>query len=185
MPETRYDGVSAWYDDFVASFAPSFARLLAARARGYGAPGDLVFDVGCGTGLAFDALLAAGLVPIGLELSGDQLRLARTRGSNVVPADAVRLPFRDAALGLSVASFVHTDVDDFAAVVAEVARVLRASGTFADIGTHPCFVGPFVKRVDEQAERQLVVRRGYGDEVLSLEGSGSTTGLNSRVGSAT
>jgi len=37
--------------------------------------------------------------------------------------------------------FAHTDVDDFAAVVREVARVLSPGGRFVYVGTHPCFVG--------------------------------------------
>lgn len=34
-----------------------------------------------------------GWTPVGVELSADQLRLARGRGSNLVQGDAQRLPF--------------------------------------------------------------------------------------------
>jgi hypothetical protein len=60
MPEARYDGAAAWYDRLAGEFMRPFARALAARAAGYAERGDVVLDVGCGTGLGFDALRARG-----------------------------------------------------------------------------------------------------------------------------
>jgi hypothetical protein len=39
--------------------------------------------------------------------------------------------------------FFHTDVEDFAAIVREVARCLRSGGRFIYLGVHPCFVLPW------------------------------------------
>jgi hypothetical protein len=41
-----------------------------------------------------------------------------------------------------VSIWTHTDVDDFRAVLAELARVLRPEAPFIYLGAHPCFVGP-------------------------------------------
>jgi SAM-dependent methyltransferase len=183
MAEARYDGSAAWYDAEIAgTFAQPFADLLAARAAGFAAPGDAVLDAGCGTGLYFGALRDRGLRPVGVDLSADQLRIARERAGGVVRADAAVLPFRDAAVRVAVAAFVHTDIDDFPAAVAEVARALAPGGRFVYVGIHPCFIGRFIKRTGERDARQVVVHPGYGDPRLVFEGSGGTAGLSARVG---
>jgi hypothetical protein len=55
-------------------------------------------------------------------------------------ADAGRLPFASGSIAVVVASLVHTDVDDWAGMAREVARILRKSparGRFVYVGTHP------------------------------------------------
>jgi SAM-dependent methyltransferase len=181
VPDARYDGHSAWYDEVVSGYAPAFARLLAAPAAEVADPGDLVLDVGCGTGLSFDALRGRGLQPAGVDVSADQLRVARERDPNIMRGDAAVLPVRDAAVRVAVAAFIHTDVDDFSSTVAEVGRVLRHGGRFVYVGTHPCFVGPFVRRDAEHGHRELIVRPGYGDTGVSFD-AGRPSGLSARVG---
>jgi SAM-dependent methyltransferase len=183
MPDARYDGFAAWYEEFASGFAPAFANVLAARVADLVEPGAVVLDIGCGTGLYAGALRERGLRPVGVDLSGDQLRIASDRGTCVLRADASILPVRDAAIPVAVAAFVHTDIDDFSSTVTEVARVLQPGGRFVYIGTHPCFIGPFIKRTTERDERTLVVRPGYGDAGLVFDGSGSTAGLKAKVGS--
>jgi SAM-dependent methyltransferase len=182
MRKARYDGVTSWYEEMASGVAHFFAEVLAACAVDVVGAGGVVVDIGCGTGLYFSALRARGLDPIGIDLSGDQLRIARQREPGVVQADAALLPIRDATLPVAGAAFVHTDLDDFSATTAEVARVLEPGGRFVCVGTHPCFIGRFIKRTAAEREvRELVVRRGYGDTALVFEGS-RTSGLSSRVG---
>jgi len=80
MPEARYDGAADWYDELASGFMQPFARVLAARVAGFVERGDVVVDIGCGTGLGFSALQARGLQPIGVDLSADQLDIARDAG---------------------------------------------------------------------------------------------------------
>jgi SAM-dependent methyltransferase len=182
MPEARYDGFAAWYDELAGGYAETFAGLLAARAAGFAEPRDVVVDVGCGTGLHINALRARGLRPIGVDLSADQLRIAHERTDGVIQADAAGLPLRAEAIPVAVAAFIDRDVDDFASAAAEIARVLQPGGRFVYVGTHPCFVGAFIKRATERDAGELAIRSGYGDTRLVFEGSG-TAGLSARVGS--
>lgn len=73
--EPRYDGLADWYDATGADwYADAVASLLG--------PGDaLCLNLGCGTGQHFAAITSTGRTPVGLELSADQLRIARARTS--------------------------------------------------------------------------------------------------------
>ena len=102
-------------------------RLLAA------ARGDVV-EVGAGTGMNVP-LYPAGLASLVLTEPAPPMRarLARAlRGARgpvrVVDAPAERLPFADRSFDTVVSTFVLCTVDDPAATLAEVARVLRPGG---------------------------------------------------------
>jgi SAM-dependent methyltransferase len=182
-PFARYDGIAEWYDDTFQANASEVgtAGLLAERlGRGRGR----LLDVGCGTGLHFRVVQERGWTVLGVDLSADQLRLAWQRCSSVARADGCSLPLADASFETVTATFIHTDVDDFAGVLGEVARVLVSGGRFVYLGLHPCFVGPFVVRNDEAQKRELTFTPGYGDSRRIHAGSGGTTGfgLNRRVG---
>jgi SAM-dependent methyltransferase len=140
--KARYDGVADWYEhEFMGRpGAGSDTRDVAAQLLGDG-PGRLL-DVGCGTGVYAEALAERGWTVTGVDVSEDMLRFARSRGLDVVHADARSLPFDPDTFDAVVSLWTHTDVDDFAAVVREIARVVRRGGRFVYIGAHPCFVGP-------------------------------------------
>lgn len=184
-PISRYDGVADWYDETFGANAreDGVAGLVAARL-GQGRRRTLL-DVGCGSGLVFGVVRDWGWGVVGVDLSADQLRIARQRCSSVARADGCLLPFADTSFETVVATFIHTDVDDFAGVLSEVARVLAPGGRLVYVGLHPCFVGPFVVRTDEAEARQLTFTAGYGDSRRVHAGSGGTSGgsgLNRRVG---
>ncbi|NAZ83019.1 methyltransferase domain-containing protein [Kineococcus sp. R8] len=69
----------------------------------------------------------------------------------LVQGDAVRLPFADAAFDTVIACWLSTDVDDLAAVVREVARVLRPQGQFVHVSAHPCFTGPHTEALPDDS----------------------------------
>jgi len=139
MGVPRYDGVAEWYRTFRPSMPPDeldvLERLL---GRGQGR----CLDVGCGTGLATEAVSELGWSAVGVDLSEDMLETARGRGLEVVHASATELPFDDATFDAAVSSQTHIDIDDFAAAMSETARVLRPEAPLVYIGTHPCFMGP-------------------------------------------
>src|SRR5262249_7426706 len=137
----RYDGIADWYDtEFQPSPLEDEAWETVARLLGEG-NGSLI-DVGCGTGAYASGLAALGWDVTGVDISEDMLRRAQARGVRTVQADATTLPFADASFDAAVSIFTNTDVDDLAAVVREIARVLRPGAPLVYLAVHPCFVGP-------------------------------------------
>lgn len=140
-PVPRYDGFADWYESFNAPLAEA-SRDLVVSLLGEGS--GLCLDLGCGTGLHFAALRATGRVPVGVDLSADQLAIARTRGA-CIQADGAILPFADESFPTVTMLWISTDVDDFSAVVHEAARLLVPGGLLVFAGVHPCFMGPHIE----------------------------------------
>jgi SAM-dependent methyltransferase len=145
----RYDGLAEWYDAFIRSVDLTAVELDALeRLLGEG-PGRCL-DLGCGTGIALPLLSRLGWSIVGVDISADQLAVARARadeiGAELLEADASGLPFADASFDAVASILTHTDFEDAAAAFAEVARVLRPGGRFVYVGIHPCFVSPTVER---------------------------------------
>jgi SAM-dependent methyltransferase len=145
----RYDGEASWYDAFIRSVDHTAVALDALeRLLGRG-PGTCL-DLGCGTGIAFQVLARLDWSIIGVDVSTDQLAVAREGAESVearlVEADASRLPFEAESFDAVVSILTHTDFDDLAGSFQEAARVLRPGGRFVYVGIHPCFVGPSVER---------------------------------------
>ena len=176
----RYDAHAQWYDEtFSASRHPEEEAFLR-ECLGVGG-GEACLDVACGTGRFGPVLADAGYRAVGFDLSADQLRFARRRLA-AVRADIRSLPVADASVGMATGMFFHTDVEDFAGVVREVARCLRSGGRFLYLGLHPCFVGPFVYRLDEDQDLTLTFRAGYGTVGWADRGSGDGSMIGGRVG---
>jgi SAM-dependent methyltransferase len=180
--EARYDAVAEWYDRELAdSELGRSARAVVLRLLGRG-PGRLL-DAGCGGGSHAVAFAGAGWTVTGVDVSEEQLRLARARGVSVVRADLARLPFADASFDAAVSMFTHTDVADFDVVARELARVLRPGGRLVYLGVHPCFVGPHSRFAGAEGIPEL--HPGYRDRRHRYEAPGITPGgLRSRVGAA-
>ena len=159
-PTVRYDGLADHYDDLFSHYDDPGGSPGADLVELLGPPTGTCLDIGCGTGLSGRALASAGWRVGGLDLSADQLRLAATRLQWVVRGDAHRLPFASASVDRVAAMFVHTDVDDFAAILREIARVLRPDGRVGYVGVHPCFVGHHIDSVTGSDER-LGLGPGY------------------------
>jgi SAM-dependent methyltransferase len=175
-----YDGLADWYDrEFDPSPLEGPQHETVVRLLGTG-PGRLI-DVGCGTGARTAALAALGWDVTGVDVSEDMLRRARERGLDVVRADAAALPFASASFDAVVSLWTHTDVPDFATVVAEIARVLAPGGPFVYTGGHPCFVGPH--SVFRAGEGVPELHRGYRDIGRYTAGPGVVAeGLRAKVG---
>lgn len=141
MGRARYDGIADWYD---TEFQPTPLESETWRTlvRLLGEPAGPLLDVGCGTGGYTAGLAELGWDVTGADLSEDMLDRARAKGVPAVHADAMSLPFENASFDAVMSLFTHTDVDDFAGVLREIARVLRPGGPFVYLGPHPCFIGP-------------------------------------------
>jgi SAM-dependent methyltransferase len=178
----RYDGLADWYDERLTDFVRrGTAPLIELLGDG---PGRCL-EMGCGGGVHPPAIAAAGWSVVGLDVSRDQPRVARRSvpaPPRLVLADAARLPFSGGAFDAVVAVFIHTDVDDWPAVLAEARRVLRPGGRLVYVGTHPCFVGPFSRCPGAEPP---VLHLGYRRAERTAEGPGFGDGLRQRVGGRT
>jgi SAM-dependent methyltransferase len=160
MTRSRYDGIAEWYDRTFAGYARGDASTASHLRRLLGPGQGWCLDIACGTGIHFEAITATGRPVLGVDISDEMLRLARPRARALVRADAIRLPFPNGSFDTVISTYLHTDIDDIAPVFAEVERVPRSGGLFVYLGTHPCFVGPFIELHDERTQ---VVHAGYRD----------------------
>lgn len=158
-PQTKYDGLAQWYEDYNAEAARENQGPL---TQLLGAGKGWCLDVGCGTGQYFDAIRSTGRSIVGLDRSADQLRIARGRDRAVVQGDATALPFADATFPTVVSLWASTDVDDWAQVMREAARVLQPGGLFVFYGVYPCFNGPHVQNREDGARINHPLYRDAG-----------------------
>jgi demethylmenaquinone methyltransferase/2-methoxy-6-polyprenyl-1,4-benzoquinol methylase len=106
-------------------------RWRRAMVEGIGVgPGDRVLDVACGTGLVSTELVRRGCTVVGLDQSPDMLAQARRRvpGVQFIEGEAERLPFGDREFDALTFTYLLRYVDDRAATMRELARVVRPGG---------------------------------------------------------
>jgi ubiquinone/menaquinone biosynthesis methyltransferase len=132
-----FTGIARSYDRAGALF--SFGqdpRWRHALVDAVGAdPDDVVLDVATGTGLvAVELAQRYHCTVVGLDRSADMLGAAARRNGHIaglVNARAERLPFADASFDHVTFTYLLRYVDDPAAVVRELARVLKPGGRLA------------------------------------------------------
>jgi SAM-dependent methyltransferase len=128
--------------------------------------GERVLELGCGAAAGTRWLLSAGALAVGLDLSSGMLRHAAAGNVHsgvrvpLVQADALALPFRDGCFDAVTTAFGAVPfVADSAALMREVARVVRPGGRWVFSVTHPMrwiFL-------DDPTERGLVAVQSYFD----------------------
>jgi len=100
-------------------------------------PGDRVLDVATGTGMvARELVRQKGCAVVGVDQSAGMLVEARRHGNGsieLVQASAEQLPFADAEFDALTFTYLLRYVDDPAATLVELARVVRPGGTVAGL----------------------------------------------------
>jgi demethylmenaquinone methyltransferase / 2-methoxy-6-polyprenyl-1,4-benzoquinol methylase len=134
----RYDLLSA-----LLSFGqdPRWRRAMVGAVQA--APGDRVLDVATGTGLVARELVARyGCRVVALDQSADMLVAARRALAErpglagrieLVEGEAERLPFGDGEFDHLTFTYLVRYVDDPAATLAELARVVKPGGRIASV----------------------------------------------------
>ena len=140
--------------------------------------GRRVLEVGCGAASSARWLTTQGAQVVALDLSAGMLRhavLGAARSGVRVPlvqADALALPMRDDTFDVAFTAFGAVPfVDDSAAVMREVFRVLRPGGRWVFSATHP-MRWVFL---DDPGQDGLVVVHSYFDRrpYVELDGAGA------------
>jgi cyclopropane fatty-acyl-phospholipid synthase-like methyltransferase len=136
-----YDAIASAYADASleartpGSYYRGFVDACVARVP----PGGPVLDLGCGAGI-LAADLAARARVVGVDLSREQLRLARERvpSASLVLADISRFEVRERSLAAVAAfwSIIHVRRERHAALFARIRTWLRPGGfLFGTLGT--------------------------------------------------
>lgn len=174
----RYDGHADWYDTWAQSEgAAAMAEARAVLERLMPSGSGLAIDVGCGTGLHADVARHHGFDVVGVDVSEDQLRLARRR-LPVICGNARALPFADGSTQLVCSMLTHTDLAGYDKLVDECVRVLAPGGALIHVGVHPCFVGPFVEHLPDGVR----LHPGYRERGWKRPTAFTGTVVRARVG---
>ena len=161
--------------------------------------GRRVLEIGAGAAQCSRWLADAGAHPVATDLSASQLDHARALAGRtgvevpLVLADAQRLPFAEASFDLACSAYGAVPfVADSAAVMREVARVLRPGGRWVFSVTHPirwCFLDdpgpgglvaqtsyfdrrPYVEQDEHGRPTYVEHHRTVGDRIRELVGAG-------------
>ena len=135
--QALFEGIAPEYEWMggVLSFGQDlrWRRFLVSRVD---APrGASVLDVATGTGLVARALAARGYRVTGIDASEPMLRSGEAAGPRVV-ALAESLPFGDAGFAALTFTYLLRYVDDAAATMKELARVVSPGGVVSSLEFH-------------------------------------------------
>ncbi len=135
-----FRGLPARYDALSAAFSfwqdPRWRRALVSEISPH--DGDRILDVATGTGMVAAELLSrADCSVVGIDQSAEMLAGARARfaGARVelIKGQAEALPFADGVFDALTVTYLLRYVDDPAATVRELARVVRPGGRVASL----------------------------------------------------
>src|SRR6188472_1203763 len=116
---------AAWADDAELVYGPLADALLACAPE---LTGQLVMDVGAGTGAVSHRLVAAGARAVAVDASWSMLAHQASSRPPAVVGDISRLPLVDDAVDGAAAAFVLNHLADPVAALVEMRRVVRPGG---------------------------------------------------------
>ncbi len=167
--------VRAGYDALGPAFAEWTARIEGDPWEPFvdGLAGRRVLDLGCGPGRVARRLAGRSEV-VGVDLSEEQLRLARERApeATFLQGDFTELDFPESSFGAVVAlnSFVHVPRDGHGELFTRIARWLEPGGLFlaslSNVGGPDrterwLGVDMFFSGWDEATNRRLLCEAGF------------------------
>ncbi|WP_433870364.1 demethylmenaquinone methyltransferase [Saccharopolyspora sp. CA-218241] len=127
---TMFDAVARRYDltNTVLSFGQDRGWREQTRRALAPAPGEKVLDLAAGSGVSTVEFARSGAYCVAADFSLGMLSVGRDRGVPMVAADALRLPFADAAFDAATISFGLRNLVDTRAGLRELLRVVRPGG---------------------------------------------------------
>jgi len=142
-----FDRVAARYD--LANDVLSLGQDRAWRRQVVQAvdphPGQLILDVAAGTGTSSEPFAERGAMVIPSDLSFGMLLVGKQRRPSLsfVAADALQLPYADASFDAVTISFGLRNVEDTAAALSEMRRVIKPGGALVVCEFSTPTWGPF------------------------------------------
>jgi len=149
MNDFGWDQMAQWWDEKMGDEGDLWHRALidppllqlAGQVNGL-----RILDLACGNGYLSRRFARQGALVTGVDANVPLIERARAReererlGISYHTADAARLEmFEDSLFELVVCNMALMDIEDAAAAIGEVARVLRPQGRFVASLSHPCF----------------------------------------------
>ena len=145
MDDTQayFDQIATQWDEMRQRFFGEGVRRSAVAAAGI-SPGQLVADVGTGTGFLAEAALDAGATVVGIDNSAGMLAEVRRRFAGrpfeARHGESGQLPLADGEADAVLANMVLHHAPDPPAAIREMARTIKPGGmlviTDADAHTH-------------------------------------------------
>jgi demethylmenaquinone methyltransferase/2-methoxy-6-polyprenyl-1,4-benzoquinol methylase len=130
--EAMFDRIAPRYDllNRILTFRLDQRWRREAIARAAIRPGDVVVDLGCGTGDLSELAAARGGRVVAVDFAARMLAGLRRRAiaASPVRADAARLPLRDGCADVLLSAFALRNFVALEPVLREAARVLRPGG---------------------------------------------------------
>ena len=87
-----------------------------------------VLEIGCGTGLILEKIQKMAKLDIGVDLSGEMLKIANSKGLRVVQGDVIQLPFEDESFDVTFSFKVLSHVPEIEKAITEISRVTKEGG---------------------------------------------------------
>lgn len=141
---TSWGTVAEWYGDYLEKedtyqsevILPNLLRLVGAHK------GMRVLDLACGQGFFAHALTQTGAQVVGADIAPELIAQARKNVPHVTfhVTPASKLAFaKDGEFDVAVCVLALQNIEDIAAVFAEVRRVLKQDARFIAVLNHPAF----------------------------------------------
>lgn len=136
--------------------------------------GERVLDIGAGRGIAAFAFASLGCRAVAVDMNGSRecgvaaiprCRRFTTTSVAAIQGDCERLPFAGATFDVVYCRHVLHHAFDLAAMVREVARVLKPAGVFMAVGEH---TRPLLGRGGEFIDAHPAARYGANEQLFTV-----------------
>ncbi|MGQ0432418.1 MAG: class I SAM-dependent methyltransferase [Microthrixaceae bacterium] len=123
----RFERITEYPDTPASAFQLQCAAARYSLIRSLSCPGDVVVEVGCGSGVGLNRLRESGRQAVGIDISLANLSIA-SQSAPVSNATAEELPLRSGAAMVTALPEAIYYIEDQPAAIAELARVTAKGG---------------------------------------------------------
>ena len=150
----QHDAYAPDYDNQVKTMGCCIADLLFGLCNEFTKPGQVLLDIGIGSGLASQLFSRAGLAVHGMDYSLDMLEICQAKGFTVGlkqhDLQQVPWPYQAQVFDFLISCGVFHFIADLENSFGEARRVLREGGLFAFTTKHPPTMANSLQEADRQ-----------------------------------